>query len=110
MGMTDRIQKETAHWDMVVTPRRKLFDLRLAEVWRYRDLIMLFVRRDFVASYKQIILGPFWYLIHPVLSAVVFTIIFGNNARLPTDGLPAFLFYMAGPRPAGHACSSSRSI
>ena len=65
-------------------------------MWRYRDLIWLFVWRDFVAYYKQTILGPLWYLIQPILTTVVFTVIFGNIAKLPTDGLPPFLFYLAG--------------
>ncbi|MFH1523835.1 MAG: ABC transporter permease [Chloroflexota bacterium] len=83
-------------WDMVIGPKRNLFDLRLGELWRSRDLIMLFVRRDFVSIYKQTILGPLWYLIQPLLTTVVFTFIFGSIANLPTDGLPQFLFYMSG--------------
>src|SRR5512135_1930535 len=83
-------------WDMVIGPRRNLLDLRLGELWRARDLIMLFVRRDFVSVYKQTILGPLWYLIQPLLTTITFTVIFGNIARLPTDGLPQFLFYMSG--------------
>lgn len=83
-------------WDMIISPKRNLFDLRLGELWRARDLIMLFVRRDFVSVYKQTILGPLWYLIQPLLTTVVFTVIFGNIAKLPTDGLPSFLFYMSG--------------
>jgi len=70
--------------------------LHLADLWRYRDLVMLFVRRDFVAVYKQTILGPLWYLIQPLLTTITFTVIFGNIAKLPTDGLPQFLFYMSG--------------
>ncbi|MBN1182264.1 MAG: ABC transporter permease, partial [Bacteroidales bacterium] len=83
-------------WDLVLRPQRGWWDLRLGELWRYRDLISLFVWRDFVAYYKQTILGPLWYIIQPILSTVVFTVIFGNIARLPTDGLPAFLFYLSG--------------
>jgi len=81
---------------MIIRPRRNWFDLRLSELWRYRDLIVLFVRRDFVATYKQTILGPLWYLIHPLLTTITFTVIFGNLAGLSTDGLPHFLFYMSG--------------
>ncbi len=84
------------NWDMVIQPQRRLLDLRLGELWRYRDLVMLFVRRDFVAVYKQTILGPLWYLIQPLLTTITFTVIFGNIASLPTDGLPQFLFYMSG--------------
>ena len=81
---------------MVIQPQRSLLDLRLGELWRYRDLVMLFVRRDFVSVYKQTILGPMWYLIQPLLTTITFTVIFGNIASLPTDGLPQFLFYMSG--------------
>ncbi len=83
-------------WDMIIQPQRSLLDLRLGELWRYKDLVMLFVRRDFVAVYKQTILGPLWYLIQPLLTTITFTVIFGNIASLPTDGLPQFLFYMSG--------------
>ena len=68
-------------WTMVIEARRRLFDLRLGELWRYRDLVMLFVRRDFVSVYKQTILGPLWYLIQPILTTVTFTFIFGNIAE-----------------------------
>jgi len=81
---------------MVIQPQRRLLDLRLVELWHYRDLIMLFVRRDFVSVYKQTILGPLWYLLQPLLTTITFTIIFGSIASLPTDGLPQFLFYMSG--------------
>jgi lipopolysaccharide transport system permease protein len=84
------------NWTMTIEPQRSLLDLRLSELWRYRDLVMLFVRRDFVAVYKQTILGPLWYLIQPLLTSITFTVIFGNIASLPTDGLPQFLFYMSG--------------
>src|SRR5512145_2927341 len=83
-------------WTLIIQPQRHLLDLRLGELWRYRDLILLFVRRDFVAAYKQTILGPLWYLIQPLLTTITFTFIFGRIADLPTDGLPQFLFYMSG--------------
>jgi lipopolysaccharide transport system permease protein len=83
-------------WTKVIRPKRGLFDLRLRELWRARELIMLFVWRDFVSIYKQTILGPLWYVIQPVMTTVVFTVVFGNIAKLSTDGLPPFLFYMAG--------------
>src|SRR5664279_216609 len=83
-------------WTMVIQPQRSLLDLRLRELWHYRDLVMLFVRRDFVSVYKQTILGPLWYLIQPLLTTITFTVIFGGIAKLPTDGLPQFLFYMSG--------------
>jgi lipopolysaccharide transport system permease protein len=83
-------------WDLIISPQRNWWDLRLGELWRYRDLIRLFVWRDFVAYYKQTILGPLWYVIQPILTTLVFTVIFGNIAQLSTDGLPPFLFYLAG--------------
>ncbi len=84
------------NWSLIIRPQRTWWDLRLGELWRYRDLVWLFVWRDFVAYYKQTILGPLWYLIQPILTTVVFTVIFGNIAQLSTDGLPPFLFYLAG--------------
>lgn len=86
--------KET--WDLIIQPHRSWWDLRLGDLWRYRDLIRLLIWRDFVAAYKQTVLGPLWYVINPVLSSVIFTVIFGNVAKLSTDGLPPFLFYMTG--------------
>lgn len=83
-------------WDRVVSSKGTWLKLDLDELWRYRDLIYLFVRRDFVATYKQTILGPLWFIIQPILSTVVFTIIFGRIAKLPTDNIPPFLFYMCG--------------
>ena len=83
-------------WSEIIEPQRGLLDLRLGELWQYRDLVMLFVRRDFVSVYKQTILGPLWFLIQPLLTTIIFTFIFGSVAKLPTDGLPQFLFYMSG--------------
>lgn len=80
----------------MIEPHGRWIDLRLAELWRYRDLVSLFVYRDFVARYKQTILGPLWYLIQPLFTTIVFTIVFGNIAGIPTNGVPKFLFYMAG--------------
>jgi lipopolysaccharide transport system permease protein len=96
--MSHSVQEEGffEQWDLDISPQRGWFDLHLSDLWRYRDLIRLFVWRDFVAGYKQTILGPLWYVIQPILSTVVFTIIFGNIAKLSTDGTPPFLFYLAG--------------
>jgi len=93
---SDKKIKSKEKWDLVLRPQRGWWDLKLEALWHYRDLIGLFVWRDFVAYYKQTILGPLWYIIQPILSTVVFTVIFGNIANLPTDGLPAFLFYLSG--------------
>jgi lipopolysaccharide transport system permease protein len=90
------IPTDNESWTLVIRPQRNLFDLRLGELWKYRDLTGLFVRRDFVSVYKQTILGPLWYLIQPILTTITFTVVFGRIAKLPTDGLPQFLFYMSG--------------
>ncbi len=89
-------EDDTAPWTMVIKPTGRWFDLQMGELWRYRDLVLLLVRRDFVAQYKQTILGPLWHLVQPVLTTIVFTVVFGRIANLPTDNLPPFLFYMAG--------------
>jgi lipopolysaccharide transport system permease protein len=83
-------------WDKIIRPRNVWFDIHPIELWKYRDLIGLFVWRDFVSIYKQTILGPLWFIIQPLLTTLVFTVIFGNIAKLPTDGLPPFLFYLSG--------------
>lgn len=84
------------NWDLVIKPKSGLFDLNLSDVWRYRDLLLLFVKRDIVAVYKQTVLGPFWFFVQPVLTALTFTVVFGKIAGLPTDGKPQILFYLAG--------------
>jgi lipopolysaccharide transport system permease protein len=83
-------------WDLVIEPQTSLFELKLKDVWRYRDLLWLLVKRDFVSFYKQTILGPLWFFIQPLFTTIIFTFIFGNLAGLSTDGLPQPLFYMAG--------------
>ncbi len=83
-------------WDSVIESRHSLFDINLKELWHYRDLLVLFVRRDFVTVYKQTILGPLWFFIQPLLTTITFTLIFGNVAQLSTDGAPKIIFYMAG--------------
>lgn len=83
-------------WTMIIRPKRHLLDLNLKEVWQYRDLIMLFVRRDFVARFKQTILGPAWFILGPLLSTVVYTLVFNNIAKIPTDNAPPMLFYLTG--------------
>jgi lipopolysaccharide transport system permease protein len=90
------INIEEEDWDLVIEPQNNLFDLKLKEVWRYRDLLVLFVRRDIVSFYKQTILGPVWFFIQPIFTTLVFIFIFGNLAGLSTDGLPQPLFYLAG--------------
>jgi lipopolysaccharide transport system permease protein len=86
---------EQQNWTMVIRSRSKWLDIDLKEIWRYRDLILLFVRRDFVTAYKQTILGPLWHLLPPLFSTLVFTVVFGRIANIPTDGAPGPLFYMS---------------
>ncbi|HEX8327792.1 MAG TPA: ABC transporter permease [Hymenobacter sp.] len=95
-ALADTPEVSNQKWTEIIEPRTSLLDLRLGEVWRYRDLVVLFVRRDFVATYKQTVLGPIWFFIQPLLTTLTYVIIFGNVARLPTDGLPALLFYLSG--------------
>lgn len=80
----------------VIVPKTGWFDINLKEVWQYRDLVMLFVRRNFVSQYKQTILGPLWAIIQPLLTTVVFTVVFGNLAGLSAEGVPSFLFFLSG--------------
>jgi lipopolysaccharide transport system permease protein len=95
MSKTQKLNNDQ-QWDMVIKPKTGWFDIDLMELWRYRDLIGMFVKRNFVTAYKQTILGPLWYIIQPLFTTIVFTIIFGRVAKISTDGLPPFLFYMAG--------------
>jgi lipopolysaccharide transport system permease protein len=83
-------------WDLVIRPKRNLLDINLKEIWNYRDLIMLFVRRDFVARYKQTILGPFWFILGPLISTLMYTLVFAGIAKIPTEGVPPQLFYLSG--------------
>lgn len=93
-GQTDTGANES--WTIILKPKRSLFDVNLRELWQYRDLIGLFVRRDFVSKYKQTILGPIWFIIQPLLTTLMFTVVFGNIAGIPTDGIPKMLFYLSG--------------
>lgn len=88
------MSKNEESWE--IAPKNNLLDLKLKEVWAYRDLLGLLVRRDFVSFYKQTILGPLWFFIQPLFTTIIFTFIFGNLAGISTDGLPKPLFYMAG--------------
>lgn len=87
---------ENEQWNLVVKPQSSVLDLNIKELWQYRDLLILFVKRDIVSVYKQTILGPLWFFIQPILTALTFSIIFGRMAGLSTDGQPPFLFYLAG--------------
>jgi len=91
MTETDKQQ-----WDIEITAKSKVLSLGLKEVWQYRDLLVLLVRRDFVSFYKQTILGPLWFFVQPVITIIIYTVVFGNLAGIPVDGIPKPLFYLAG--------------
>lgn len=88
--------QQEKEWDLVIKPRNKWYQLDLKSIWHYKDLLLLLVRRDFVAVYKQTILGPLWLFIQPVITTLIYVVIFGNIARLSTDGIPPPLFYLSG--------------
>ena len=83
-------------WDLEIKPQSHLLDINLKEVWKYRDLLWMFVKRDFTAQYKQTILGPLWHFVQPLFTTVVFLVVFTNIAKISTDGVPPVLFYMSG--------------
>lgn len=90
------MKKEQEYWTTVIKPKEKLLSVDLGEVWKFRDLMMLFVKRNIITQYKQTILGPLWYLIQPLMTTVMYMVVFGGIAKISTDGLPQPLFYLAG--------------
>src|ERR1700712_3254271 len=90
------VETDDEYWDLEITAENNPLDLKLKDVWHYRDLLLLLVRRDFVSFYKQTILGPLWFFIQPLFTTIISTFVFGNLAAIPTDGLPQPLFYLAG--------------
>ena len=88
--------QKSENWDLVIKGHTSLFDLKFNDLWRYRDLLLMFVKRDFVSFYKQTVLGPLWFFIQPIFTTLVFTFVFGNLAKIDADGLPHFLFYLSG--------------
>lgn len=90
------MNNNTEDWLFEITPKNKFFSLNLKEVWQYRDLLFLFVKRDVITVYKQTVLGPLWYLIQPLFTSITFTIIFNNVAGIDTGSIPPFLFNLAG--------------
>ena len=83
------------NWSIIIKPKASWFHIPIKDVWQYRDLLSVFVHRDFVAIYKQTILGPLWFLIQPILTTITFVVVFGKVAKLPTEGAPPILFYMS---------------
>lgn len=84
------------NWDLIITSKKRLFSLQLNDIWRYRDLLLMLVKRDFVIFYKQTILGPLWFFIQPILTSLVYLLVFGRIAGISTDGMPPVLFYLSG--------------
>ena len=89
------MQQPEDDWLYEISPKRKIIDLNFKEIWAYRDLLILFVKRDIVTVYKQTILGPLWYFIQPLFTSVIFTLVFNNIANIPTGNVPPFLFNLA---------------
>ena len=87
---------ENENWSTVIKPRYKLFEVNLKEIWDYRDLLTLFVKRTITVAYKQTILGPLWWIIQPALTVIMYMVVFGGIAGIPTDGIPQPLFYLGG--------------
>jgi lipopolysaccharide transport system permease protein len=94
--MSDATTRDDEDWSLVIKPKRKWLDLDLRELYRYRDLIKLFVNRDFVTVYKQTILGPLWFVLNPLFTTIMYSFVFGGLAKIPTDGVPQTLFYYGG--------------
>lgn len=90
------LNRQNEQWDKIITAKKRLLDLHLRDVWDYRYLIKMFIKRDFVVAYKQTILGPIWYLVQPLITAFMYMFVFGQMAQVGTDGIPHILFYFAG--------------
>ncbi len=105
------MSEKSDYWNIVITPHDRLLSLDWREIWRYRDMFVLFVQRAFRTAYKQTILGPLWFIITPVLSVIVYVAVFGGIANIPTDGIPPVLFYLLGISVWGYfaACLNSTS-
>lgn len=105
------MQKQNNQWDLTITPKDRLLAVDWGEIWRYRDMFLLFVARNFRTAYKQTILGPLWFIITPVLSVIVYVTVFGGIANIPTDGVPPMLFYLLGISVWGYfaSCVSATS-
>ena len=104
------MNNKNTEWTNVISNDHSLFKLNLKEVWDYRDLVYMFVKRDFISSFKQTILSPLWFFIIPILTTIVFTLVFGGIANLPTDGIPPVLFYLAGNTLWGYFSSTMLSV
>jgi ABC-type polysaccharide/polyol phosphate export systems, permease component len=90
------MEPEKEHWDIIIKPKTEKFSLNYKEIWKYRDLVKMYIRRDIVTQYKQTVLGPIWYVIQPLFTSLMYFVVFGGIANISTDGLPHILFYMSG--------------
>ncbi len=84
------------NFDLIIRPKRHAFDINFKEIWQYRDLLYMFVKRDVITVYKQTVLGPIWFIVQPILTTVIYIVVFGNIAKISTDGQPMALFYLSG--------------
>lgn len=99
------MKKNNGEWSFIIKPKTGWFDINLREIWHYKDLIFMFLKRNFNSAYKQTILGPLWFLITPLMSSSMYTLIFGQIAKISTDGVPQFLFYLCGNTAWGYFSS-----
>jgi lipopolysaccharide transport system permease protein len=83
-------------YDLIIRPKRHAFDINFKEIWQYRDLLLMFVKRDVITVYKQTVLGPIWFVVQPILTTIAYIVVFGNIAKISTDGTPMALFYLSG--------------
>jgi len=91
--MADNL-RDNEKWDITIASGRGYFDFNIKELWRYRDLLLMFVKKDIITVYKQTILGPIWFVVQPILTTIIFVFVFGNIAKIGTDGVPPVLFYL----------------
>jgi len=96
LSMTHNNEAEDKDWDLIISGKKNLISFQLADIWRFRDLLYMLVKRDFVVFYKQTILGPLWFFIQPILTALMYIIVFSRIAKVSTDGMPPILFYLSG--------------
>lgn len=94
--MSNKILDDNEDWDLIIKPQTSLLEIPWQDIWRYRDLLRMFVKRDVITVYKQTILGPIWYVVQPILTTAIYVLVFGNIAGISTDGLPKVLFYLSG--------------
>ena len=90
------MKEEKEDWSIIIQPETSIFSINFKEIWQYRDLLYIFIRKELVSVYKQTLLGPLWFFIQPILTTIVFTVVFGNIAGISTDGKPKILFYLSG--------------